>query len=82
MQNLIYLKLENIEEEISCDTYRKPYAYKELLSNEVQEYLKEKILEDGKIYEILNYQKTTNLFKIKMEEGIFLKFMVERIIEM
>ena len=35
-----------------------------------------------KIYEILNYQKTTNLFKIKMEEGIFLKFMVERIIEM
>lgn len=42
-----------------------------------KKYLKEKILEDGKIYEILNYQKTTNL-----EEGIFLKFMVERIIEM
>ena len=41
-----------------------------------KKYLKEKILEDGKIYEILN------LFKIKMEEGIFLKFMVERIIEM
>ena len=39
-----------------------------------KKYLKEKILEDGKIYEILNYQKTTNLFKIKMEEGIFLKF--------
>ena len=33
-----------------------------------KKYLKEKILEDGKIYEILNYQKTTNLFKIKMEE--------------
>ena len=44
-----------------------------------KKYLKEKILEDGKIYEILNYQKTTNLFKIKMEEGIFLKFMVESI---
>ncbi len=43
-----------------------------------KKYLKEKILEDGKIYEILNYQKTTNLFKIKMEEGIFLKFMVYR----
>ena len=25
-----------------------------------KKYLKEKILEDGKIYEILNYQKTTN----------------------
>ena len=47
-----------------------------------KKYLKEKILEDGKIYEILNYQKNTNLFKIKMEEGIYLKFMVERIIEM
>ena len=64
-----------------------------------KKYLKEKILEDGKIYEILNYQIQhmdmilliidliklliyLNLFKIKMEEGIFLKFMVERIIEM
>ena len=30
-----------------------------------KKYLKEKILEDGRIYEILSYQKTTKLFKLK-----------------
>ena len=47
-----------------------------------KKYLKEKILEGGRIYEILSYQKTTNLFKIKMEEGAIRRLVWNAIADM
>lgn len=38
-----------------------------------KKYLKEKILEGGKIYEILNYQKTTNYINSKVNNLVSYK---------